>query len=251
MSSRIRQSFSWWCVGQENPRAFLPSMARIGYQGVEMLPREQWELARDAGLELVSICVGSLVDGLNRVENHAQIEADLAAVADAAAEYGVAHLIVFSGNRRGLSDEQGAINTALGLKRLAKIAEAKGLNLVLELLNSKVDHPDYQCDRTAWGVKVCQLVGSPRVKLLYDIYHMQVMEGDIIRTIRQNHPWIGHYHTAGNPGRNDLDAGQEINYPAIVRAIAETGYRGWIGHEFLPRGNALAAYRQAYDWCCV
>ena len=130
---------------------------------------------------------------------------------------------------------------------MAKSAEEAGVNLVLELLNSKVDHPDYQCDHTAWGLHVCQMVGSPRVKLLYDVYHMQIMEGDIIRTIRDTHPMIGHYHTAGNPGRNDLDEAQELYYPAILRTIAETGYTGYVGHEFIPKGDPVVALKAAFE----
>jgi hydroxypyruvate isomerase len=141
--------------------------------------------------------------------------------------------------------------SAEGLRRVALAAEDAGVNLVLELLNSKVDHPDYQCDHTAWGVEVCGMVGSPRVKLLYDIYHMQVMEGDLMRTIAAHHASIGHYHTAGNPGRRDLDDEQELNYPAIIRAIADTGYDGYIGHEFVPKGDSIAAMKAAFDLCSI
>jgi hydroxypyruvate isomerase len=135
------------------------------------------------------------------------------------------------------------------LRRVAQAAEDTGVNLVLELLNSKVNHADYQCDKTAWGVEVCRMVGSPRVKLLYDIYHMQVMEGDIIRTIRDSHAFFGHYHTAGNPGRNEIDDTQELNYPAIVRAIAATGYDGFLGQEFIPNGDPVTSLKDAFDRC--
>jgi hydroxypyruvate isomerase len=163
-----------------------------------------------------------------------------------AVQYQIPNLIVFSGNRKGLSDEEGAVNTAEGLKRVAKAAEEKGITLVLELLNSKVDHKDYQCDHTAWGVQVMKMVNSPRVKLLYDIYHMQIMEGDVIRTLRDNIGHIGHIHTAGNPGRHDMDETQELNYPPIFRAIAEANFDGYVGHEFVPKGEAIAAIRAAY-----
>ncbi len=158
----------------------------------------------------------------------------------------IPNLLCFSGNRNGLDDEVGAEITAAGLARIAPAAEEAGVTLVLELLNSKVDHPDYQADHTAWGVQVCRAVGSPRVKLLYDIYHMQIMEGDIIRTIQAVHPFIGLYHTAGNPGRNDLDDEQELNYAAILRAIRATGYTGYISHEFIPKGDPAAALRTTF-----
>jgi hydroxypyruvate isomerase len=150
-----------------------------------------------------------------------------------------------------LSDEEGAVNTAEGLKRVAGVAEQKGVTLILELLNSKVDHKDYQCDHTAWGVQVVRAVNSPRVKLLYDIYHMQIMEGDIIRTIRDNINYIGHFHTAGNPGRHDMDDTQELNYPPIMRAIAATNYDGYVGHEFIPKGDPMEAIRVTYQMCDV
>ncbi len=161
-------------------------------------------------------------------------------------------MIVFSGERRdGLSESHGAENTARGLLRVSKAAEDAGVNLIIELLNSKVDHKGYQCDRTDWGLEVCRMVSSPRVKLLYDIYHMQIMEGDIIRTIRDSHAHFAHYHTAGNPGRRDMDDTQELNYPPIMRAILETGYTGYVGHEFIPKGDPVAALQAAYDLCNV
>jgi hydroxypyruvate isomerase len=159
---------------------------------------------------------------------------------------------VFSGERRpGLSDEEGIENSAIGLKRVAKAAEDAGINLAIELLNSRVDHGGYMCDRTPWGVAVCEKVGSPRVSLLYDIYHMQIMEGDIIRTIQNSHPHFSHYHTAGNPGRRDMDDTQELCYPPIVRAIAATPYQGYVGHEFIPKGDPVAALEAAYRLCDV
>src|SRR5690606_19607338 len=188
-----------------------------------------------------------LEDGLNKRENHERITREIEANLKLAAEWNIPNLIVFSGNRDGLDDQTGAEITAEGLRGVAKLAEDAGITLVLELLNSKVDHPDYQCDHTAWGIEVCRMVDSPRVKLLYDIYHMQVMEGDVIRTIQQHHGWFGHYHTAGNPGRNDLDDQQEIFYPPIFRAIAATGYDGYIGHEFIPKADPAAALRAAHE----
>ena len=168
-----------------------------------------------------------------------------------AAEWDIPFLICFSGNREGLHDERGAENAIAHLQMLARDAESAGITLILELLNSKVDHPDNQCDRTAWGVKVVSAVDSPYARLLYDIYHMQVMEGDVIQTIRDNHQWFAHYHTAGVPGRNELDEAQELNYAAICRAIADTGFSGYVGQEFIPTGEWKASLRQAYEVCEV
>ena len=163
---------------------------------------------------------------------------------------GIPALICFSGNRNaGQSDEDGLEATVAGLKRAAPYAERRGVNLNLELLNSRVDHPGYQADHTAWGAEVCRRVGSPRVRLLYDIYHMQIMEGDVIRTIGDNIRWIGHFHTAGNPGRKDLDDSQELQYAAICAAIAETGYDLFLAHEFTPKGDPIEALRRAFEVC--
>ncbi len=250
----FKQSFAWWAFGRNvaDPVGFLRAARAIGYQGVELLPHELWDAARDAGLTIVSEGAGQIARGLNRRAHHDEIEAEVKAKLELAVRYGVPNLIVFSGNRGGLSDEVGALVTAEGLRRLAPLAEAAGVTLVLELLNSKVDHPDYQCDHTAWGVLVMNLVNSPRVKLLYDIYHMQIMEGDIIRTIRDvAAPWIGHVHTAGNPGRRDLDDAQELWYPPIMRTLQEIGYTGFVGQEFIPKGDPLEALAAAYRLCDV
>jgi hydroxypyruvate isomerase len=252
--TQFKQSFAWWCFGRgvTDPAAFFREAKRIGYEGVELLPQELWGVARDAGLTIVSHGAGTIPRGLNRRAHHAEIEDEVNRMLGLAVEYGIPNLIVFSGNRAGLSDEAGVLVTAEGLRRLAPLAEAKGVTLVLELLNSKVDHADYQCDHTAWGVQVMNLVNSPRVKLLYDIYHMQIMEGDIIRTIREvAAPHIGHVHTAGNPGRRDLDDEQELCYPPIMRALKEIGYTGFVGQEFVPKGDALTALRTAYRLCDV
>jgi hydroxypyruvate isomerase len=250
----IKQSFAWWSFGRgaADPAGFLREARRIGYQGVELLPHELWDAARDAGLVIVSEGAGKIERGLNRGAHHAEIEGEVRAKLELAVRYGIPNIIVFSGNRAGLTDEAGALATAEGLRRLAPLAEAAGVTLVLELLNSKVDHIDYQCDHTAWGVLVMNLVNSPRVKLLYDIYHMQIMEGDIIRTIRDlAAPHIGHVHTAGNPGRRDLDEEQELRYPPIMRALQTIGYAGFVGQEFVPKGDALDALRTAYRLCDV
>ena len=250
----INQSINFGCFhrGGVSPEDVILAAARIGYKSVEMLDRKYWDIVKDNGLE-IAIIIGhsSLPDGLNKRENHARIEDELLANIDLAEEYQIPALITFSGNREGKSDEEGRDNTAEGHLRVAKAAEVKGVTLCMELLNSKVDHQDYQCDYTPWGVEVCDLVNSSHVKLLYDIYHMQIMEGDMIRTIRDNVGHIGHFHTAGNPGRNDLDEDQEIHYPAVMRAILETGYTTYVGHEFIPKGHPIAAMEAAFAVCDV
>ncbi|HZO88242.1 MAG TPA: TIM barrel protein [Chthonomonadaceae bacterium] len=250
---KIKQSLAWWCFANKvTPDDLIAAAARIGYAGVEMCPQELWPKVRDAGLRIVSTGGHrSLTDGLNRRENHDRIEREIQANLELAQRWDIPVLIVFSGNRNGLDDLKGIEITAEGLRRVARAAEEAGVTLALELLNSRVDHPDYQCDRTAWGVAVCQAVNSPRVKLLYDIYHMQIMEGDVIRTIRDNIAYIGHFHTAGNPGRNELGEAQELYYPAIMRAIAATDYEGYVGQEFMPTGDPLAALEHAYKVCGV
>ena len=248
----IRQSFPHWCFANSGlePEALLTGAAKIGYAGVELLDEAHWPLARKARLAIVTAAAhGTIDDGLNREENFPRIEKEVRANLAKAREWKIPALICFSGARRGLSDEAGLDQCAKSLKRLAPMAEDAGVTLIVELLNSKVDHPDYQCDRSAWGIALCRRVGSPAVKLLYDIYHMQIMEGDLIRTIREGHEFFAHYHTAGNPGRGQPDATQEINYPAVYRAIAETRYSGFIGQEFIPKGDPLAALEKAYRDC--
>ena len=234
--STFKQSVSHWCISK-TPREQWQQILDLGIIGIDLAPRDKCEEMRDMGFAIASMGGHqSLPDGLNKRSNHARIQDEIGAALEIATQFEVPNLVVFSGNRNGLSEEEGAEITAEGLKLLAPAAEKAGVTLVMELLNSKVDHADYQCDHTQWGVDVCKAVGSPRVKLLYDIYHMQIMEGDLIRNIRDHHEFIGHYHTAGNPGRRDLDDEQEIFYPAVARAIHETGYRDWVGHEFTPKG---------------
>jgi hydroxypyruvate isomerase len=252
--SQIKQSVAWWCFvrGEMTPEQLVRAAAEIGYAGVEIVPQQFWPLIREHGLTIAAFSAHqSIAEGLNRREHHQRIERELLASIKQAEEWSIPNLICFSGNRAGLDDAAGAEATAEGLRRVARAAEDTGVNLVLELLNSKVNHPDYQCDKTAWGVEVCRMVGSPRVKLLYDIYHMQIMEGDVIRTIQDHHAFFGHYHTAGNPGRNEIDETQELYYPAIVRAIVATGYDGFLGQEFVPKGDPVAALKDAFDRCTL
>lgn len=250
---KINQSLSWWCFSRNtDPVQLIKEAKAAGYAAVEMLPQELWGHVKEAGLRIAIISGHqSLTDGLNKRSNHSRIEDEILSNLELAAANDIPGLICFSGNRNGLSDEEGAEIVAEGLSRVAKKAEEKGINLCMELLNSKVDHHDYQCDHTAWGVKVCKMVNSPRVKLLYDIYHMQIMEGDLIRNIRDYGSYFGHYHTAGNPGRRDMDETQEIYYPAVMRAIAETDYNLFVGHEFIPKGDVIEAIRTAHKLCDV
>jgi len=251
---RIKQSVCYWCFIRNGvtPEQVIKESAKIGYASVEMPPQEYWNMVRDNGMVIATL-VGhsSLTDGLNKRSNHNRIEQEILENLDIAVKNGVPGLICFSGNRQGLSDEEGLEATAEGLIRVAKAAEEKGVNLLLELLNSKRDHKDYQCDHTPWGVEVCKLVNSPRVRLLYDIYHMQIMEGDLIQTIRDNIQYIGHFHTAGNPGRRDMDEEQEIYYPAVMRTIANSGYDMYVGQEFVPKGDPIEALRTAFKLCDV
>jgi len=194
---------------------------------------------------------GELTDAMNRVENHAKIEEALRKSIPVAAKMGVPNVITFSGNRKGMSDAEGVKNTIAGLNRVKKIGEDNGVNICIELLNSKIDHHDYMCDHTAWGLEVVQAVNSPRVKLLYDIYHMQIMEGDLVRTIQKNIDWIAHFHTGGVPGRHELDGTQEVQWDGVMRGIAATNFKGYVAHEFVPAKDPLTSLKQAVDLCDV
>lgn len=240
-------------------KTFCQKVAAFGFKAVEIWFRddsfeELMDAVRAAGITLASMAGHtSLEDGLNKKSNHDRIETEIRESIDLAVKHRVPGLICFSGNRnQGQSDEEGLDTCATGLKRVIRYAEEKGINLNMELLNSKVDHPGYLCDHTAWGVKMCKKVGSPRAKLLFDIYHMQIMEGNIIATIGENIGYIGHFHTAGNPGRHEFDDTQELNYKGICRAISDTGYNLYLGHEFGPTGeDKLAALQEAFAICNV
>jgi hydroxypyruvate isomerase len=246
----LKQSFTWWSFAGPgtDPETLLRRAAEIGYDGVELLDEALFPLAKAMGLEIVTHRAHAHIEvGLNRLENHDAIVRETEDALKLAERWKIPNLICFSGNRNGQRNDEGAKVTAEGLRRLAPLAESAGVTLLLELLNSKVDHPDYQADRTAWGVSVTEMVGSANVKLLYDIYHMQIMEGDLIRTFRTHHGAFGHLHTAGNPGRHELNGTQEINYPAVFRAVAESGWSGFIGHEFIPTGDPEDGLRGAYS----
>ena len=257
---RINQSLCLGCYvrGDVTLEKLIKFGADTGFKAIEFwgregVPCEQvLELTREHGLRIASMSGhGTLTEGMNNRDDHGRIVDEIHESIELAVEWDVPGLICFSGNRRGMDDITGAENCAECLSQVAAHAEEAGINLNMELLNSKVNHPDYQCDNTKWGVHVCKMVGSPRAKLLYDIYHMQIMEGDLIRNITDYIQYIGHFHTAGNPGRNDMDDTQEIYYPAVMRAITDAGYDLYVGHEFMAKGDILEALQAAYETCDV
>jgi len=245
----IRQSFAWWSftAGKDvEPAAFLRAAAQAGAQGVEMLPQEHWPIARDLGLAIVTETGHKLEEGFNDPARHAALGAEMRRKIDAAAEGGVEAVIVFAGNRFGDGDDARAIDACVeGLKPVVAYAAEAKVQVLMELLNSKVDHPGQQCDRTAFGAEIVRRVNAPAFKLLYDGYHMQLMEGDLSRTIKANFDLIGHVHTAGAPGRRDLDDRQEVNWRGVAGLLKHLNYDRWVGHEFIPRGDPIAALKQA------
>ena len=251
---RLKQSVSRWCFGKMSLDELAGHAARIGYRGIDLLPPSDWPAVRKHGLVCALGAMGGPVTierGLNRVENHGPILDALDKGIDLAAEAGVPNLVCLSGNRAGMSDVEGLENCAKALRRIAPHAERKGVTLCLELLNSKVDHKDYMADHTAWGVALVKKVGSPRVKLLYDIYHMQVMEGDVIRTIRESIGAIAHFHTAGVPGRHEVDETQELYYPAIMQAIVDLKFDGYVAHEYNPTRDPVESLKKSVAICDV
>ncbi len=251
-NGRLNQSVCKWCYRAMALDELCAHAAKMGIVSVELLTKDQWPTLEKYGLKCaVGSGICSIRDGTNRVENHASIEANARDLITAAKKSGVPNLIVFSGNRGGMSDEQAWENSAAVLNRIKARAEDAGVTILMELLNSKVNHPDYHCDNTPWGVELMKRVESPRVKLLYDIYHMQIMEGDVIRMIRDNIGNIGHFHTGGNPGRNEIDDTQELNYKAISKAIADLGFDGYFAHEFIPKRDPMTSLREAVELCAV
>ncbi|HWZ63964.1 MAG TPA: TIM barrel protein [Steroidobacteraceae bacterium] len=252
LTGRLKQSVCRWTLPGPLPEVCARVRA-VGLRAIDLLHGDEWPVARAAGLSC-SMGYASrrepfIADGFNDPKNHPVLVGELSAAIPLAAQAGVPNVIAMFGNRRGLSEAQGISNCAAGLKQVAPIAERHGVTVCVELLNSKVDHPDYQGDHTAFGVAVMEQVASPRVRLLYDIYHMQIMEGDVIRTIRDNRQWIGHFHTGGVPGRHDLDDTQELNYHAVAAAIADSGFQGFIAHEFTARGEPYDALAAACRIC--
>jgi hydroxypyruvate isomerase len=248
---RIKQSVCRWCYGNIPLETLAAAAKKMGFQSIELLLPPEIKIVQKFGLTCAMIGGASIPDGLNRTEFHDKIEKQLRERIDFAAAEGLPNVICMAGNRRGMDDAEGMKNCLEGLKRFIGFAEEKKVTVCMEGLNSKVDHKDHMYDRTAWGVELCKKLGSPRFKLLYDIYHMQIMEGDVIRTIRDNKEYIAHFHTGGNPGRHEIDETQELNYPAIVRAILDTGYQGYLGQEFIPTKDPLASLAQGFRICDV
>jgi hydroxypyruvate isomerase len=259
---RIKQSVCQWCFRTITLDELCAAAAGMGLLSVELVQPKDFPTLKKHGLicamvsnptvKVGDVNVGGIDRAWNRLEYHDALVPVYEAQLRATAEAGYPNLICFSGNRAGMADEVGLENCAIGLKRILPLAEKLGVTICMELLNSRVNHQDYMCDRTAWGVELCKKVGSDRFKLLYDIYHMQIMEGDVIATIRANHQHIGHYHTAGVPGRHEIDETQELNYPPIMKAIVETGFTGYVAQEFIPaRTDPIASLRQGVDICDV
>jgi hydroxypyruvate isomerase len=250
LKGRIKQSVARWCFGAVPLDTLCERAKAMGILGIDLLRENEWETAKHHGL----ICpmpygIGTIPDGWNRTENHDRLVAEAELAIPRVARAGFPNVITFSGNRRGLSDEQGIKSCAEGLKRIARLAEREKVTVCMELLNSKHDHKDYQCDHTPWGVEVCKAVGSERVKLLFDIYHMQIMEGDVCTTIRDNIAYIAHFHTGGVPGRREIDETQELNYGRVCQEIARAGFQGYVAQEFLPSRDPMASLQQAVRIC--
>ncbi len=251
-NGRINQSVSKWCYGKFPLDEFCVIVKKMGLTAIDLLGPNDFPTLKKHGLACSMVNTHGLTKGINRKENHEECLDKIRTAIDAAAEYKYPNVISFPGNRAGMPDDVGVENSVIALKKIAGYAEKKGVTICLEYLNSKVDHKDYMFDNMAWGVEVCKKVGSESVKILYDIYHAQIMEGDIIRTLRDNKEYIGHYHTGGNPGRNEIDESQELYYPAIMRAIVGTGYKGYVAHEFVPKKkDQIASLAYAVRICDV
>jgi hydroxypyruvate isomerase len=252
-NGRLKQSVSRWCYNKIPMDDFARAVADMGLPAIDLLEEKDWATIAKYGL----ICSmgyaggGSIPEALNNKANHDAIVKSFEATIPRAAKMKVPNVITFFGNRKGMSDELAKENCILGLNRVKKVAESEGVTICVELLNSKVDHKDYHGDHTPFGVEIIKAVGSPRVKLLYDIYHMQIMEGDVIRTIRQNKDYIAHFHTGGVPGRNELDNTQELNWATVCKAILDTGFTGYVAHEFVPKRDPLTSLREAVALCDV
>ena len=236
LSAQTNHSTCYWCYNGLTLDELAERGGDVGLKSIELTTVEQWPTLRKHGLTCAmgTLDAFSIENGWNDPANHEKLQAAYTVAIKDAADHGIPSMIVMSGNRRGMSDYDGMRNCAVGLRPMVRLAEQAGVTLQMELLNSKVNHPDYMCDRTQWGAALAEMIGSERFKLLYDIYHMQIMEGDIIATINKYHPYIGHYHTGGVPGRHEINDSQELNYPAIIRAIHETGFEGYVAQEFIP-----------------
>jgi len=249
LKGRIKQAITPGVLRKMSIEQMCQVCVQLGLHGIDFVSPNDWPTLKKHGLICTMAQAGA--KGLNRKENHEQAVAALRKAIEAVAEAGFPNVICMSGNRAGLSDGEGAANCIEGLKKIAAFAEEKRITVCMELLNSKRNHKDYQCDRTAWGAEVCKKVGSPRIKLLYDIYHMQVQEGDVIATIRENIECIAHFHTAGVPGRHEIDETQELYYPAVMQAIVDLKFDGYVAHEYSPTRDPVESLKKSVAICDV
>jgi hydroxypyruvate isomerase len=257
LKGKVNHSACRWCYDKIPFEELVVNAKKIGLQSIELTGPDEWDILKKYDM---TAAIGwgkypekmGLPNFFNKIQNHDKLVEFYEDLIPRAAKAGVKNLITFSGNRDGLSDEQGLLNCKKGLQRIMKTAEKHDVTISMELLNSKVNHKDYQCDHTEWGSVLCEMVGSNKFKLLYDIYHMQIMEGDVIATIKKNYQYISHYHTGGVPGRHEIDETQELNYAPIIKAIYDTGYKGFIGQEFIPaREDKMASLEQAVKICDI
>ncbi|MDX1543099.1 MAG: TIM barrel protein [Christiangramia sp.] len=252
--SKINHSVCRWCYQDIPLEKFAKTCAEMGIKAIDLLKPSEWDIVEKEGLvcSMATDSFASITDGFNDPLNHTRLQEQYRGLIKKASEHKIKNVICFSGNRNGMDDETGIKNCVIGLTPLLDYAKELNVNLVMELLNSKVDHADYMCDHTEWGVALAKALDKPNFKLLYDIYHMQIMEGDVIRTIRDNHEYINHYHTGGVPGRNEINDSQELNYPAIMEAIYETGFDGFVAQEFIPTyDDKIAALREGVGICDI
>ena len=254
LKGKINHSVARWCFSDFDIETLCVEAKKIGITGIDLVGPKDWPILKKHNL-VSTMCNGAelnLVDGFNDPKFHEQLIKNYTEMIPLVAKAGYKNLICFSGNKRGKTDEEGWNNCVLGLQKILPLAEKHQVTLVMELLNSKIDHKDYQCDKTSWGVELAKRINSENFKLLYDIYHMQIDEGDVIRTIRENHKYIAHYHTGGVPGRNEIDETQELNYSTIMKAIAETGFTGFVGQEFIPKQkDKIASLKKAIEICNI
>lgn len=257
LKGNINHAVCRWCYGSIPLEEFCSEVSKMGIKAIDLVGPSDWPTLKKYNLDS-SMCNGAeinLVDGWNDKKFHDQLVKNYTEMIPMVAKAGYKNLICFSGSRRGIDDETGWKNCTEGLKKIMGLAEKHNVMIIMELLNSKVDHKDYQCDKTAWGVELAKKVGSPNFKLLYDIYHMQIDEGDVIRTIRNNYDYLAHFHTGGVPGRKEIDETQELYYPAIMKAIIDLGYKGYVAQEFIPsskeKDGQLSALKKAVSICDV
>ncbi|HXE10892.1 MAG TPA: sugar phosphate isomerase/epimerase family protein [Bryobacteraceae bacterium] len=251
-AGRVKQSVARWCYRHMSLDDLCRNSADMGLSGIDLVDHTEWPTVQKYGLvPAMTPGAGTIPDGWNRTENHDRLVKEMQENITRAAAAKVPNVITFSGYRRGLPDDQGKENCITGLKRVKKMAEDNGVTVCMELLNSKIDHKDYQCDHSVWGIDVMKGVDSPRVRLLYDIYHMQIMEGDIIRTIRENIAYFAHFHTGGVPGRHELDDTQELQWRTVSKAIADLNFPGYMAHEFIPTRDPMTSLAEAVKLCTV